>query len=925
MAKTTQDGRTISINTPLGKDYLLLEKVHAEEKISELFEIDVSLLYDSELDDKYTIKVINDTSIVGQTVSVEIKQDDGGKRTLTGMVVDFTLVGRDRRYTRYFAKIVPHIWKLTRNFQSKIFQHKTVREILHEVLDGFEFKDQCQADYKPRNYCVQYQETDFDFISRIMEEEGIYYYFEHTPEAEKLILRDDFKVPEDCPYKSEIPFFIEDLTSDWFESAIKDWQIIYKLQSGQVTLWDYHFQDSTKNFEAKQSSICNVGGNRELEVYTYQGRYALKYDNIDKSGGERSDLSNIFQDNTRTSKNRIAMHDAQYKTAAGWSDCCTMTPGYRFQLKNHPNKDFNTKYILLSVIHDVEQSPGYQTIDVPKAYTNQFTCIPHGSGCAEFRPPLKTRKPIMYGSQTAIVVGPGGEEIFTDKYGRVKVQFHWDRDNKYNPDSSCWVRVAHDLAGKKWGEMHIPRIGQEVIVDFMEGNPDLPIIVGSVYNDKTMPHYELPKYKTLTYLKTRTTPDDGKGFNEWRFEDKKGKEQVFIHSQKRMDVRVRQSLYETCGGNRHEVIGVRSSTYSGENYPGGNLAVTVGGNHDFHVKEDEFIGIDGKRYEKVVKDVVEGYKADQSTIVTGKFELNAREIIIEAGMKISLKVGGNCIVIDPTGIIIAGTPTVKINSGGFGTETSDPMLGNPLDAEPADTGEPGYLDKPRYGGGRGGRVWEQLKSQHYIAPPRKGEDSRITNMRGTLASSAQGRHALEVYDRYGIEPTFNAGKGSTYNPSTNKTNLDPSEDPTTSALTFVHEMNHGEAANEKKSGDMATQNKSDYVNTMVDEETEGTVRSIEARNELKKNGTDVSGSHFPLENEYQAAHDKAVADAKAANPGISDADAEAAGRKAGRDAVKDGFNTGKVVTSNTKEKYPDYYGNDYDKQPNTLDKKNKKP
>lgn len=917
MTKATQDNRLLSITTPLGKDYLLIKKLDIKEEISELFEIKAELLYDEEEDSDFQMTPIKINQILGQTVSISLIQPDGIERVFTGMVNRLSQIGRDREYTAYEATIVPHIWKLTQNSQSRIFQNKRVPDILKEVFDGYEIKLQVRGEYKPRNYCVQYQETDFDFASRLMEEEGIYYYFEHTNETLKMVLRDDFNKPENCPNKSEIPMYVEDLDADdHWESAIKTIQTNYTLQTGKITVWDYNFQLTKKTLDKEILSAIDVGGNQELEVYTFPSGYARKYDGIDKSGGEQpANLNDVFPDIDKTAKNRLAALDSQYKVLKGTSDCASLTPGYRFQLKNHPNKEINTQYIILSVEQTVDQIGSYRASigrnaeKEESAYKNTFTCIPQGSGQPEFRPPLKTAKPIMHGSQTAIVVGPAGEEIFTDKYGRVKVHFHWDRTRKFNPDSSCWVRVAREIAGNKWGSMHIPRIGQEVIVDFIEGDPDQPIITGSVYNPETMPHYELPKYKTLTYFKTRTSPDDGKGFNELRFEDKAGKEQVFMRSQLRMDVRVRGSYYKTVGGNRQEVIGVRA-----DNKPGGNLAVTVGGNYDLHVKDSMYIGIDGKLNEAVKDVVVEDYQSSLATLVKNKAELNAMEIIMEAKTKISFKVGGNCIVIDPTGITIAGTPTVKINSGGFGTETGDPTIDDPLDAETSDTGEPGYLDRPRSGSGSGRkRNSRQLKSQHYVAPPRKNEDPKITAMRGTLANSAQGRHALEVYDRYGVEPTFTPGKGSTYDPATNKTNLDPSEDPTTSALTFVHEMNHAEAANEKKSGDINNQSKNDYVNTMVNEETEGTVRSIEARNELAKSGTDVSGSHFPLENQYQQAHDKAVADAKAANPNISNEEAEAIGKKAGADRVKQGFNNGEVVTSNTKEKYPDYYGNDWNK------------
>ena len=707
MENLTQKDRVISIRSPLGEDFLLLNKVRAEEKISELFTIDVELVYHEREDDKFDIKIIKDTDIVGQTVSIKINQDDEGVRIMTGLVNSFNIGGRTRQFTYYYATIVPHIWLLTHRFQSRIFQQKTVKQILREIFDGFQVKFELKNDYKPRNYCVQYQETDFDFASRLMEEEGIYYYFEHTAEMDILTLRDDFTKPEDCPRKYVIGFLNENLTESVFESAVKKLQVDYKMQSGKVTLWDYNFElQPNKKLDVEKTSVFEVGENKKLEIYEYPGGYARKYDGTDPGGGERSgDLNNIFTDNKRTINNRMFALDSQYKIFSGISDCSTLTVGHRFELKNHPNSEYNKKYIILSVKHEVDQAPAYAAeAYIPKAYRNEFTCIEHGAGKPEYRPPQKTRKPIMYGCQTAIVVGDGGEEIFTDKYGRVKVQFHWDREGKYNPDSSCWLRVGTSIAGNKWGTMFIPRVGQEVIVDFIGGNPDQPIIVGSVYNPQTMPHYKLPKYKTLSYYKSRTTPDDGKGFNEWRFEDKKGKEQVFIHSQKRMDVRVRQSLYETCGGNRHEVIGVRSNTYSGENYPGGNLAVTVGGNYDLHVKDSMYIGIDKKRFDYVEGDVTEQFKGKRTTKVSSSNELNAQKIELQALTEITFKVGSSFIMLDLTGITISG-PLVKINSGGAAADTAPFQMTGPADAEAADTGEPGYLDRPHYGGGHGRKTW----------------------------------------------------------------------------------------------------------------------------------------------------------------------------------------------------------------------------
>ncbi|MEZ5306144.1 MAG: type VI secretion system tip protein TssI/VgrG [Pyrinomonadaceae bacterium] len=712
MSKATQKDRLLSISTNLAFDTLLIDSFACYEGVSELFEIEVTILREENIEDPYKFTPVDVNEILGQRGSIMISQEDGSGRCFTGIFKNFMMVGRDKYFSKYNATIVPHVWKLTQHFGNRIYQQMSVPEILEKVFEDYECKFQLQRNYKKRNYCVQYQETAFDFASRIMEEEGIYYYFEHKPEMERMVFRDDYKNPEDCPGKSDIPVYDAELLGKGrWESTVGDFNIAYELSSGKFTYWDYKFELPTKKLDVEKTSRYSVGGNQDMEVYIYPGGYARHYDGIDKTGGDQTgELNNIFDDNKLTATNQMLAHDIGYKIINGRSNCSSLTAGYRFNLKNHPNSDINGAYIVTRAAHSAGQHPGYITgADTGEAYTCTFGCIPHGSGHPEFRPKLKTKKPIIMGSQSAFVVGPSGDEIFVDKYGRVKVQFTWDRDGSNDGGSSCWVRVLKDLAGNKYGSMYIPRVGQEVLVDFIGGNPDQPVIIGSMYNPDTMPHYELPKFKTLTYIKTRTSPDDGQGFNELRFEDKQGKEQVFMHSQKRWDTRVKESMYETCGGNRQERIGVRS-----DNQPGGNLAITVGGNQDLHVKGDDFIKIDGKRNEAVTGEVVEDYQASQSTQVGGSYSLNARSITLEAMTSISLKVGGTFISADSSGIKISG-PMVMINSGGAAQGTSPASIDDPLDAESADTGEPGYLDRPRSGGGPRTRNRRTLNGLH--APP----------------------------------------------------------------------------------------------------------------------------------------------------------------------------------------------------------------
>lgn len=710
---TTQEGRLLRLTTPLGDDVLLIKRLRAEEGLSRLFHFTLDVLADHETEMSDEPMVVDVSRLLGQPMTVAVNQNDGTQRFFNGICARFHQGNRKGRYTVYQAVVVPQVWLLTQNIQSRIFQHITVPDILRQVFEGFEVDYEIQGTFEPRNYCVQYRESDFDFASRIMEEEGIFYYFEHKDGSHRMVIANTPPSHREHPTKSRLPFRLNIGNDEGWIPSILNWNVAHQLRTGKVTLWDHNFELPTSHLDAEQLSRFDIGGNRNLEHYDFPGEYAQRFDGVDKTGGDQADkLQKVFEDRRRVAEIRQQEIDVAYRTSTGTSDCCALIGGYRFEMTNHPVSENNCLHVLVSVQTEAVQTPSYISDDsVANPYVVSFSSIPFANEekKAPFRPLRKTLKPVVHGNQTAFVVGPAGEEIFTDKYGRVKVQFHWDRDGRNDAASSCWLRVATNIAGNKWGMVHIPRIGQEVVVAFMEGDPDQPIIVGSVYNPQSMPHYELPKFKTLSYYKSRTSPDDGKGFNEIRFEDKQGKEQVFIHSQKRMDTRVRGSFYETCGGNRQEVIGVRT-----DNQPGGNLAITVGGNYDLHVKDSMYIGIDGKLNEAVKGDVVEDYQSNQQTLVKAKAELNAREITLEALTKITFKVGGSFISIDLSGVTVSG-PMVKINSGGAGQGTGPATIDDPLDAESADTGAPGYLDRPRTGGGRRGRNRRTLNGQH--APP----------------------------------------------------------------------------------------------------------------------------------------------------------------------------------------------------------------
>ncbi len=702
---TTQDNRLLTIETPLGKDYFLIEKLAAREAISELFSFEVELLHAEDYAG-YSATVADIQSLLGKNVSIEIMlPDELTTRSFCGIVSEFTQGGRDERFSYYTAKIVPQVWILTQISQSRIFQHLSVPDILKKVLTGFEVSYELEGTYKPRNYCVQYGETNFDFISRLMEEEGIFYYFEHKDRKHKLIVADSPKTHRDCPSKSEIPFLLK-VEDEHFVSSIRVFNTHYRLQTGKVAFRDYNFQQTNNKFEGQQPSRFSIGGNKDLESYGFPGGYAENHDDIDSGGGERSDTTNISPQKDKTAEVAMQALDATHKTAVGRGNCASMTAGYRFKLKNNPNTELNKNYIVTAIKHQIDQSPSYVSgLESADSYHNEFNCLLHGDKDAPpFRPNRKTRKPLVRGSQTAKVVGPAGEEIFTDKFGRVKVQFHWDREGKNDSESSCWMRVGTLWAGKQWGAIHIPRIGQEVIVDFIEGDPDQPIIVGSVYNPDTMPPYDLPANKTQSGVKSRSSKGGSPAnFNEFRFEDKIGKEEVYLHAEKDWTIMVEHDKNQivghdetalvkhdrtktvnndetttvhhdrtetvdnnetiTIGVNRTESVGVNEAITIGANRTetvGGNEALTLGGNQtdDIGGNRNSSIGGDEKNSIGASKSVNVATKYSLSSAVS--INESSSEITISASKTLTLSGPGGSIKIDAGGVTIFGV-LVKIN------------------------------------------------------------------------------------------------------------------------------------------------------------------------------------------------------------------------------------------------------------------------
>jgi type VI secretion system secreted protein VgrG len=713
---TTQKHRLLRIHTQLKEDFLMINRLTAEEGISKLFSYDVELVHAEEKEGfKPTIADVQ--RLLGQHVSIFVNQKDGTNREFNGIVNYFTQGTRHARFTFYRIRVVPQVWLLTQVQQSRIFQHKSVPEILKEVFKDFDVSYEIRGDFKARNYCVQYRETDFDFASRLMEEEGIFYFFEHSKGRHKMILANQPASHPFCITKKDIPYFINVGDEEDFITSINVWNTNYQLQTGTITYWDHNFQLKTNKLQGQQTSRYNVGFNQTLEVYDHPGGYAKKYDDVDSGGKKRSDLPNVFPDKDQTAQMAMEMLDAQHKTTSGKGDCSSMTAGYRFNLINHPTSDWNGQYIVTSIRHEAFQTPTYVSVgegeftveekEIDAPYTNSFQCLAWGGNAPPFRPIPVTPKPVVEGSQTAIVVGPAGDEIFTDEYGRVKVQFHWDRYGQGDSNSSCWIRVAQSWASNRWGTMFIPRVGMEVIVHFLEGDPDQPIITGCVYNPATMPPYELPAHKTKMTIKSNSSKG-GKGFNELRFEDEKGKEHIFMHAEKDQHIRVK--------ANRREFV-------IGDGEKSGDRHLTVGRDKREKVVRDKHIIVKRHQKEEIKKDyhlkvggamntriggtlshqvggnIAEKVGKDHTEEVGQTLYLKAgMKVVIEAGMQLTLKGPGGFIDIGPGGIAINGL-MVKINSpgstAGMANMLSPCMPEKPDEAELPINADPGS-DAPTY-------------------------------------------------------------------------------------------------------------------------------------------------------------------------------------------------------------------------------------
>jgi type VI secretion system secreted protein VgrG len=623
--------RLLEAGTPLGKDVLVLQRMAGKEELGRLPEFQLDF-YSRRSD-------IKPEEILGKNVTWALELASGSPRYFNGFVTAFEENGQSDASVfetggkgavyLYVARVSSWLWFLTRTADCRIFQNLSVPEIVEEVFKDYPFADkklQLRGKYPKREFCVQYRETDFNFVCRLLEQEGIFLVHEYEDGKHTVVLADS-----EASYKKpavEVPFHQQGTAAASPKDPLGSWGAWRQIVAGKYVLGDFDFEKPRLPMEgvglpdpAKENDLA------EFEIYDYPGEYATP------------------ADGAQLAKTRIEEVHTKYATYFGAGRAREVAPGRLLKLQDHPRSAYNAEYAVTAVSYAATTGT-LASGGEPAGFSCSLQAIP---GKTTFRPARNTPKPVVQGTQTAFVVGPAGEEIHTDKYGRVKAQFHWDRYSKTDDKSSCWVRVAQPLAGKEWGMFHLPRVGQEVLVDFLEGDPDEPVVIGTLYNGEAMPPWTLPDNKTQSGFKSKSYK--GQGFNEVRFEDKAGSEEIYIHAQKDQTELVEHDRVEQVNNEHHLTIGKDSFEDIGGDHHvsvGGDRNETVGGGLSLNISKD----LNCKAGTKVAYDAGTEMHLKAGTT-----------LVLEASATLSLKVGGNFISINSGGIFIKGT-MVMINSGG---------------------------------------------------------------------------------------------------------------------------------------------------------------------------------------------------------------------------------------------------------------------
>ncbi len=598
-----QTSRLAKITSPLGPDVLLLNQMGGGEELGRLFAYELQL---TSLDANIDLN-----QLLGKPMSVGVQLADGGERHFHGIVAQCSQSIDQGQFASYQVTLRPWLWLLSRTSDCRIFQNLSIPQIIKQVFRdlGFsDFEDALSRPYREWEYCVQYRETSFDFVSRLMEQEGIYYFFRHEQDRHVLVLADAYGAHATVPGYTSVPYYPKD-EQQRERDHMHNWQLAQQVQSGSLELNDYDFQRPSASIDVR-SAMPRPHTAGDYPLYDYPGTYVKS------------------EDGEHYARTRIEALQALHEQVEFSGNARGLGAGHLFSLTGFSRRDQNREYLILIAHYRITQERLESGGGGGSAqFDSSLTCI---DAQQSFRPQANTHRPIVKGPQTALVVGPKGEEIWTDQYGRVKVHFYWDRHDQSNENSSCWIRVSQSWAGKNWGSMQIPRIGQEVIVSFLEGDPDRPIITGRVYNAEQTVPYDLPENATQSGMKSRSSKGGSPAnFNEIRMEDKKGLEQLYIHAERNQDIVVEVDESHSVGHDRNKSIGHDET-------------VTIGNNRLRIVKQEDILSVGQKKTDSISQSYVIEV-GENLRLVCGEsiLELNASGQINLTGVQISFYASGD--------------------------------------------------------------------------------------------------------------------------------------------------------------------------------------------------------------------------------------------------------------------------------------------
>ena len=598
-----QTSRLAKITSPLGPDVLLLNQMGGGEELGRLFAYELQL---TSLDANIDLN-----QLLGKPMNVGVQLADGGERHFHGIVAQCSQSIDQGQFASYQVTLRPWLWLLSRTSDCRIFQNLSIPQIIKQVFRdlGFsDFEDALSRPYREWEYCVQYRETSFDFVSRLMEQEGIYYFFRHEQDRHVLVLADAYGAHATVPGYTSVPYYPKD-EQQRERDHMHNWHLVQQVQPGSLELNDYDFQRPSASIDVR-SAMPRPHTAGDYPLYDYPGTYVKS------------------EDGEHYARTRIEALQTLHEQVEFSGNARGLGSGHLFSLTGFSRRDQNREYLILGARYYITQERLESGGGAASAqFDSSLTCI---DAQQSFRPLANTHRPIVKGPQTALVVGPKGEEIWTDQYGRVKVHFYWDRHDQSNENSSCWIRVSQSWAGKNWGSMQIPRIGQEVIVSFLEGDPDRPIITGRVYNAEQTVPYDLPENATQSGMKSRSSKGGSPAnFNEIRMEDKKGLEQLYIHAERNQDIVVEVDESHSVGHDRNKSIGH-------------NETVTIGNNRLRIVKQEDVLSVGQKKTDSISQSYVIEV-GENLRLVCGEsiLELNASGQINLTGVQISFYASGD--------------------------------------------------------------------------------------------------------------------------------------------------------------------------------------------------------------------------------------------------------------------------------------------